>query len=229
MRRRALKKKVLNILEKSAPHELVELLSTFEEKEIITHLFTALCSTNERCKWNGVLGFGIVVPHIANQDLESARVVMRRFLWSLNDESGGIGWGAPEAMAEVMVHHDTLFSEYSHMIISYMREDGPELLQDGNYLELPALQRGLLWGVARLTSVKKNEMLERGVVLDLLHYLDSQDLMVRGLAALCLQLCGTTGLGEQVDELMKSTYSFDVYWGNGMKTFTHRDLAGAIA
>lgn len=25
--------------------------------------------------------------------MDSARIVMRRLMWSLNDESGGIGWG----------------------------------------------------------------------------------------------------------------------------------------
>ena len=97
-----------------------------------------------------MLCFGWLVPAIAEKELEAARIVMRRFLWSLNDESGGIGWGAPEAMAEIMCHSPVLRHEYLHMLISYMREDGENLFEDGNYLELPMLQRGLLWGIGRL-------------------------------------------------------------------------------
>ena len=47
-------------------------------------------------------------------------------------------------MAEIMANDDQLADEYLHMLLSYMREDGPELFADGNYLELPMLQRGLL-------------------------------------------------------------------------------------
>jgi len=101
-------------------------------------------------RWHAVSVFGTTVDRMAGQDLESARIVMRRFLWSLNDESGGIGWGAPEAMAEIMYHCRPLAEEHLHMLVSYMREDGPEAFQDGNFIELPMLQRGLLWGIGRL-------------------------------------------------------------------------------
>jgi len=56
--------------------------------------------------------------------MESARVIMRRLMWSLNDESGGIGWGAPEAMGEIMARHEQLTKEYSAILGSYIREDG---------------------------------------------------------------------------------------------------------
>ena len=45
---------------------------------------------------------GVVVAGLAEHDMESARVVMRRLMWNLNDESGGIGWSSPEAMGEIM-------------------------------------------------------------------------------------------------------------------------------
>jgi len=45
---------------------------------------------------------GRVVSSLAEKDMESARVVMRRLMWNLNEESGGIGWGCPEAMGETM-------------------------------------------------------------------------------------------------------------------------------
>ena len=57
------------------------------------------------------------------------------------------------------------------MLISYMREDGEELCQDGNYLEHPLLQRGLLWGVARLSRCRPHVLLERGAGPDILPYL----------------------------------------------------------
>jgi hypothetical protein len=118
---------------------------------------------------------------LADNDMEAARVVMRRFMWSLNDESGGIGWGAPEAMGEIMALHDKLAEEYAHMLVAYMREDG-------FYLELPQLQQGLMWGLARLTIAKPALLKAKNVITYLLPYLDSDDSTVRGLAAWTLGL-----------------------------------------
>jgi hypothetical protein len=73
------------------------------------------------------------------------------------------------------------------MLISYMREDGEEICQDGNYIEHPLLQRGLLWGVARLSECRPELLLERGAGNDLIAYLAAADAETRGLAALA---CG---------------------------------------
>ena len=86
---------------------------------------------------------GQVVSNLADTDMESARVVMRRLIWNLNDESGGIGWGSPEAMGDIMACHQRLAEEYHRLLISYVRPEG-------NFLEHPQLQKGLLWGLARL-------------------------------------------------------------------------------
>ena len=59
---------------------------------------------------------GASLARLADADMEAARIVMRRLLWSLNDESGGIGWGAPESMAEAMCRHQGLALEYAHML-----------------------------------------------------------------------------------------------------------------
>ena len=128
---------------------------------------------------------GETVARLADVDMEAARIVMRRFLWSLNDESGGIGWGAPESLAEIMCRHAGLAEEYVHMLISYMRDDGEEICQDGNYIEHPLLQRGLLWGMARLSGCRPELLLRRRRwLLTFRRISQSEDPVTRGLAAL---------------------------------------------
>lgn len=210
MNRRQLKKQILVILESSDFGEVKRTISQFAPSAVINPLFTALCSVDDRIRHNAVAAFGVIVPALANEDMESARVVMRRFLWTLNDESGGIGWGAPEAMAEIMACDSRLAGEYLHMLLSYMREDGEERFQDGNYLELPLLQRGLLWGVARLCSTRKELMLANDVVKDLKGYLGSDDAVVRGLAIWSLCLLGDTTLRQEIRRLKGDTTCFSV-------------------
>jgi hypothetical protein len=212
MKRRQLKTRIHTLLQECEWPEIAIKLSQFDEKECVHHLFSGLCHRSEICKWHAVSGFGIVVSGLAEDDMESARIVMRRLLWSLNDESGGIGWGAPEAMAEIMGSDRRLFEEYCHMLISYMREDGPEPFQDGNYLELPALQRGVLWGVLRLLNLCHDEMMERKIAEDLRKYLTSDDSIVQTMAALCLGVCGEKQDIVQLDQLEVKPVTFNFYW-----------------
>lgn len=211
MNRRQLKKHILTLLDFPNLGEIYGQLQFYPRQSVLNPLFIALCHQKERVRWNAVCCFGQTVPAMAEDNLESARVVMRRFLWTLNDESGGIGWGAPESMAEIMVHSDQLRKEYLHMLISYMREDGEELFQDGNYLELPLLQRGLLWGVGRLCENVPDEMIERGVTADLLAYLESPDFQVRGMALWALGFLKYNIDQSLVRDLLANSLELRVY------------------
>jgi hypothetical protein len=180
--RRTLKNEILALLATDDFDQAWQELRRYPPAQLLGPLFSSLCRLESRLRWHAVRAFGLVVPALAAADPEAARVVMRRFLWSLNDESGGIGWGAPEAMAEIMCHSELLRREYRHMLLSYMRQDGEEAFQDGNYLELPVLQRGVLWGVGRLCAEHREEMAQAGITEDLAAYLDSPDPEVVGLA-----------------------------------------------
>ena len=93
--------------------------------------------------------FGRAVPLICRQyGLERGRVVMRRFMWMLNDESGGIGWGVPEGMAEVMANQESLARGFNSILFSFLQDAGGK----DNYLEYAPLRRGAFWGTARLAQ-----------------------------------------------------------------------------
>lgn len=156
---------------------------------VVNALFPLLYSTDEKTKRHAVQAMGAVFPDIADRDKEAARVIIRRLMWSLNDESGGIGWGSPEAMAEILASHRGMAVEYVHILTSYTREGG-------NYLEDPVLQRGLLWGIRRLFLVYPD--LIRSAPPDILPYLRSQDPVVRGLSS---ELAGVIGLQDARPDL----------------------------
>lgn len=150
-------------------------ISKLPVQQTISGLIACLFRTEELIKWHAVTVLGQVMNDLAQDDMEAARVVMRRLLWSMNEESGGIGWGIPEAMAEIMALNAQLAREYGNILVSYMREE--------NYLELPAMQRCLLWGVARLAQVRPELLLSHEADGYLADYLESPDRIVVGLAA----------------------------------------------
>ncbi len=170
---RAIKKKVHGLLKSVDLDQTILELRMFPPQKIINPLFSFLHDTDQDIKWAAVKAMGAIVAGMADVDMESARVIVRRLMWNLNDESGGIGWGSPEAMGEILANHEGLAEEYTHVLLSYAREDG-------NYLELAALQRGLLWGIKRLSEVRPHLVQDAAPYLS--PYMQSGDAEVRGLA-----------------------------------------------
>jgi hypothetical protein len=173
MRGRQLKKMVLRLLADENFNTGLQGILQLPPRQSINPLMACLCSLDEQTKWRAVAALGEVVAKLAAADLESARIVMRRFIWNLNDESGGIGWGCPEAMGAVMAQNEKLAGEYGCILISYLRPTG-------NYLEHEALQRGVLWGVGRLAHARPHVVKDAAPVL--LPFLQSEDGHLRGLA-----------------------------------------------
>jgi len=171
---RQLKKNILKLLSQKDFEKKSEEICRLPAKQAVNPLFSFLYSTDEIIKWRAVTGMGLVVSNLAGHDMESARVVMRRLIWNLNDESGGIGWGSPEAMGEIMARNSRLAEEYHNILISY-------IMEDGNFIEHEILQRGVLWGLGRLAHARPQ--LVRDAAPLLLPYMKSEDAIIRGLAA----------------------------------------------
>ena len=167
-----LRKLVRSLLESPDFEEVLKRIDIAPER-MINPLLCFLFETNEVIRWRAVRGIGITVSAMAENALEPARTIMRRLIWSLNDESGGIGWGAPEAMGEIMAGNETLAGEYYRILVSYIDDEG-------NPLENDELERGVMWGIDRLAQ-KRPELLGEwtGPVLA---QLKSDDPMKRGLA-----------------------------------------------
>ncbi len=222
---RAVKNEVLALLQSQDLANIITALQAMAAKDAVNALFSLICREDLLLRWRAVTCMGLSVARLAQEEMEEARIVMRRFLWSLNDESGGIGWGAPESMAEVMCHHAALAQEYVHMLISYMREDGDELCQDGNYIEHPLLQRGLLWGVARLSECRPELLRARGATMDIPPYLDAADAEVRGLAALTCGRLAISAATPRLRQLTADEATFRLYRADALMTMSVADVA----
>ncbi len=217
---RSVKKQVLELLMEEDFQPVLEKILSFPPHKALNALISALCSIDELSKWRAVSAIGRIVAIIAEEDMERARVVMRRFMWMLNDESGGIGWGVPEAMAEVMACHEGLGKEYASILVSYLREDA-------NFLEYEPLQRGLLWGIGRLGSVKADLLLSANVEEYLPVYLRSPNPEVRGLAAWAagvLELQSAIKVLERISS-ESGDESVRLYWDGGIETISLRAVA----
>lgn len=143
---RNFRKQLLQFLEQEDFDKNLNDIHKFPTQKTINALFAFLCSPDKKIKKNAVIAMGEVVSKIAENDIESARGIMRRLLWSLNEESGWIGWGSAEAMAEIMVRNNDLAQEYHKFLISYISEGD-------NYLLFEELRKEVVLGLKRLSQV----------------------------------------------------------------------------
>lgn len=68
---------------------------------------------------------------------EKVRKFIRNLFWSLNDESGGIGWSSAQTIAETIMLIPEIIDPYGSMMIASTMEE-------------PPLVKGGLWGIGRL-------------------------------------------------------------------------------
>lgn len=195
-------------------------LAVLPRSQVLKVLFSLLCHHDPLLHWRAVSLLGLLVAQLVAEELEAARVVIRRLMWSLNDESGGIGWGAPEALAECLVHHPDLAREYTHILVSFMREDG-------FYLEYPPLQRGLMWGLGRLAPFHSDLLRARDAGRYLRPYLASVDPEVRGLAARAAGLLRVREAEPDLGQLARQTQPVIFYHQDQLLIATVGQLATA--
>ncbi len=171
---RQLKKTVFELLQHPEFDTSVQQICRLPHRRVVNPLFSFLYSLDNTVRWRTVSAMGAVISLLAEEEMESARIVMRRFIWNLNDESGGIGWGSPEAMGETMALSQSLADQYAAILVSYIRPDG-------NYLEHEDLQTGVLWGIGRLAHARPAHAAD--AVPFLRAYMQSAKPAHRGLAA----------------------------------------------
>ena len=201
------RRRILEILRSPGWTTALKTLRGASSRGVIASLFSALCNADPHVKWRAVEAMGMVVADLATKDMEAARDVMRRLMWSLNDESGAIGWGAPEAMGEIMARHQGLAGEFAAILVSYTRSDG-------NFIEYKPLQRGAIWGIGRLARVEPDLVRSLNAVGPLISCLSSCDAEVRGLAAWALGALIAHEAGAKIEKLLKDKSEFLV-WTNG--------------
>jgi len=213
---RNLKKTVIELLRSPDLDWSIARMLELPARQVINPLFSFIISPDPAMHWPAVTAMGAVVAGLANTDMESARVIMRRFMWQLNDESGGIGWGCPESMGEATARHQGLAGEFAPLLISYIRKDG-------NFLEYEPLQPGALWGVGRLAQARP--LMAQEARAPLLPFLASPEAVLRGLALWALGPLGSKETMPHMERLLEDGTEIDIYVHQKLQTRRIGDLA----
>lgn len=214
--RRIDKRRVEELLRAPDFSENLSVWRSFPARKVINPLVSFLCSMDERVRWHAVTAAGIVTAALAEREPESARVIVRRFLWQLNDESGGIGWGIPEALGESLARSPLLAEEYGRLVLSFIKEDE-------NHLDHPPLLAGALWAVARLLQTRADRLKDSEDPL--ISYVRHPNALFRALALWGLGAVGTKASLSRIEPLEADNAPVRLYRNESFQNTTVSELA----
>jgi HEAT repeat protein len=90
-----------------------------EVRNPLSTLVSFLSATDDLLRWRAIEALGLLAEDTAARDLGTVRDLVRRQLWSMNDESGGIAWHAPEAVGEILFRVPALAREFASILASH--------------------------------------------------------------------------------------------------------------
>ncbi|MBN1453924.1 MAG: hypothetical protein JW963_23110 [Anaerolineales bacterium] len=126
------------------------ILEAAENKKGILSQLTALSYDKDaQISERAIEATGHAARIIARRDPEYVRNYLLRLFWLINDESGGIGWRAPELIGEIL-YHCPQYSQFFPMLLS---------LLDLEEEDAPRFQAGTLWAIGRVAQVARYAML----------------------------------------------------------------------
>ena len=161
------------------------------ERNLIRAVTSLLYEREELIRWRAVT----MVGKLAAAEPEMVRPLIGRFIWWMNDESGGIGWSSAPALAEIGRTVPPMIRDNVRIVIHYRAER--------------MLFPGVLWAIGRLTETYRRETEE--AVPDLLGFLADDDGTLRGLAAWALGEIGSPRAIDGLNGLLQDRHPVSIY------------------
>ncbi len=168
-----MKKQLTDLLRKN---DLQAIYALAVERKRVLSLLTALTYHPDRqISDRAVTAFGPAALAVAVNDLEFVRNQLRRLLWLVNDESGGIGWRAPELMATVLSACPGMFDEFISPLVHLLNLE-PE--------DAPRFRMSVLKAIDCLAAARPQAA---QIAIPLLMQLDVEDTGVQNMIERCLR------------------------------------------
>ena len=106
---------------------------------------------------------GGVMARLYEESHEEAKNIVRRFMWHMNEESGNIGWGIPEAFGETLAQSAPLAENFRRVLLHYVY-DAPEG-KSTSFCDHAPLRISCYKALARLLEARPQYVLEAMPVL----------------------------------------------------------------
>ncbi|AEF93326.1 PBS lyase HEAT domain protein repeat-containing protein [Desulfotomaculum nigrificans CO-1-SRB] len=176
----SLREKINVLITQARYDELVNM--ALRDKGAIKYILRHLYHPFGIERWQAIEGLGRVCAALVHTEPETVKELIRRLLWSMNDESGTTGWSAPEAIGEIIYRCPDKFQEFISIVVHASEEE--------------IFHRGIAWALGRIGQLRP-EMVQEFIPL-LISFTGHTRPEVRGYAAWAL---GQIGASEAVPKL----------------------------
>jgi hypothetical protein len=112
----SLNKDIHHALESNDLDAVVSLAAS--DRKVLSRLIRLAYDKETLVGWRAIKSVGFVARVLVKDDYEFLRETCRKLLWSLTDESGGIGWSAPEMLGEIVSADPVRFQDIIPLIAS---------------------------------------------------------------------------------------------------------------
>jgi hypothetical protein len=172
-----------------------------ERKRVLPSLVSLTYDQDPQIAWRAVEAVGVAGSSIAENDPDFVREHLRRLQWLISEESGGVCWHAPEAMAEIVRNRPQLFPDYIPIVICLIETIEAE--------DLEHFRPGTLRAIGRLADVAS----EHGptVLAAIESALSDLNPQARGMAVWCLAQLGRTEILADESALQTDGAAVELY------------------
>jgi hypothetical protein len=199
--------------------ELLETMS-FEEiagmalkdKGVIRWLISLSYDKEDVISWRAMEAMGAVAFALSagrGKGIEIIRDAIRRLLWSMGEESGGIGWSAAEMLGEIIRANPDEFSDIIPIVWSFREEE--------------MFRAGVVRAMWRIADVRTD--LVRFISKDLAFLLTDENPSVRVYALLAAGTIGEDKIVHEIKGLVNDSSEIKFYHNGILSSRTVGDIA----
>lgn len=205
-----LKEEFITLLKERRTDRIAGLVA--EKKGNLRYLSRLLFHPEDLVRWRAIEAMGEVAFRLAGDDPEAVRNMLRNLLWSINEESGGIGWCAPHCIGEIIHRCPDIFGEFAPIVLSFTDEE--------------MLKRGVVWAAGRIAQARPGLVTEE--VPRLIGFLEDPDPVVRGYTLRYLGFVGYRPDFGLHAGLINDFGEVPVYENGDLSIYTVAGLAGNL-
>lgn len=180
-------------------HELCELMN--EKKSRLSVLLSLSYTADDNVRFKVIKAAGYAASALSEHELEFVRTVIGNLFWSLNDDSGSIGWSSPELLGEIISTRIDLFKEYIPHVISLLT------------IKETYFRPGVLWAMGRIASREPSHI--KPYLPYIKMYLADSRAETRAYAVWCLNQIGAPVPDEHLRRLLQDTAEVLLLDGQG--------------
>jgi hypothetical protein len=93
-------------------------LQAKDDRKVLSSLVRLAYDKETLVGWRAIKAIGLAAAEVITTDLDALRETCRKLVWSLSDESGGIGWSAPEILGEIASADPKRFKDFIPLVAS---------------------------------------------------------------------------------------------------------------